>query len=134
MADLTITASNVVPTNPAAGRVYTAGEAVTAGQVVYQHTDDKAYKADTSTAAKAAAKGITLNAAAAGQPVSVLESGPLAFGAILTAGQVYCVSDTAGGIRPVADNGSGDYVTVLGIATSTSVLNVDISQSGVAHG
>jgi hypothetical protein len=58
--------------------------------------------------------------------------GTLTFNAALAAGQVYVVSTTAGGIAPVADMGAGDFVTVLGIGTSTTVLKIGIIQSAVA--
>ena len=50
----------------------------------------------------------------------------------MTAGAVYVVSANAGGIAPVADLGSGDYVTLLGIATSTTNLKLSISVSATA--
>jgi hypothetical protein len=53
-------------------------------------------------------------------------------GATLTAGVAYYLSGTPGGIRPVADNTTGDYPVILGIATSTTVLNVKIQEAGVA--
>jgi hypothetical protein len=62
----------------------------------------------------------------------VHESGPLTVGATMTAGVAYYLSDTAGGICPVADLATGEYPSVLGIATSTTVLNVNIQTSGVA--
>ena len=53
-------------------------------------------------------------------------------GATLTAGVAFYLSDTPGGICPVADVGTGEYATVLGFATSTTVLNLKIQESGVA--
>ena len=109
-----------------------AGEAITAGQAIYIHTDNKAYKADTTTAAKAAARGIAVNSApAANQPVSYCSGGDLAMGSVLTASVAYCVSDTAGGVRPAADNGSGDFITQIGLAKSATLLNVKINALAV---
>jgi hypothetical protein len=59
-------------------------------------------------------------------------AGPVTIGATLTAGVAYYLSGTPGGIRPVADNTTGDYPVILGIATSTTVLNVKIQEAGVA--
>ena len=50
----------------------------------------------------------------------------------MTAGVAYYLSDTPGGICPVADLASGEYPTVLGIATSTTVLAFDPQAAGVA--
>ena len=52
--------------------------------------------------------------------------------AALAAGVAYYLSGTPGGVRPVADNTTGDYPVVLGMAKSTSVLSVHIVEAGVA--
>jgi hypothetical protein len=41
-------------------------------------------------------------------------------------GVAYYLSGTPGGVRPVADNTTGDYPLLLGMATSTTVLTVEI--------
>lgn len=134
MADLTITAANVVAV---AGKtvVGTAGATLTAGQVVYLDTATASYKLadnNSGTAAVRSPGGIALNAAASGQPVSVFQSGTITIGATLTGGVAYYLSDTPGGICPVADLVTGEYPTFLGIATSASVLKVAIVESGFA--
>lgn len=133
MADLVITAANVVPASTATRKTGTAGEAITAGMPVYIDASDnyKLKKADDTTAAKSAAVGIACNDAAAGQPLSYVEEGDLAVGAVLTVGVAYGLSDNAGKIRPLSDNASGDYVTKLGLATTTSNLRVKVEALGV---
>jgi hypothetical protein len=128
MADLTITAASVVPGSDAVTVTGTAGEALTAGQAVYKKAaDSKWYKADcnSATAEIRVASGVVLTGSAAGQPVVVQKSGSITIGATVTAGVVYYLSGTAGGIRPVADNTTGDYPQTIGIATSATVLNLD---------
>lgn len=133
MADLVITAANVLADSTARVTHGTAGVAVTAGQVVYLDAAADTYKlADSNVAAARSPDGIALHAAAIGQPLAVLESGPLTLGAILTAGTAYYLSDTPGGICPVADVGATEYATILGIASTTSVLKVKIQESGAA--
>ncbi|MDX0007827.1 hypothetical protein GOB40_13900 [Sinorhizobium meliloti] len=139
MADLVITAANVVAGAGAKTTSGTAGAAITAGQVVYlDSTTTGKWQLSDSDAATAAARGqganvgIALNGAANGQPLEVLTEGPITLGAVLTAGTAYYLSPTPGGIAPLADLLTGDYVTLLGLATSTSVLNLDIQYSGVA--
>ena len=135
MADLVITAANVVAGAGATRVEGTAGEAITAGQAVYYDRADKSYKladCDSATAAVRAPRGIALNNAADGQPIDVHTEGPITIGATVTAGVAYYLSATAGGICPVADLASGDYPTILGIATSASVLDVQIHSAGVA--
>jgi hypothetical protein len=131
MANLTITAANVVPVTGYGFSDMIAGEAVTRGQPVYENAadSDKAYVADANTLAKITVKGIALNDAAASQPVRVLISGSLGFGAILTVGKIYCNSATAGSICPSADLTTGDYVSILGVATTTGNLKVQILNS-----
>lgn len=113
-----------------------AGAAITAGQAVYLDTTTtgKYQLADSNSATAAArvARGIALNGAASGQPLAIAKSGPVALGAVLTAGVAYYLSATAGGICPVADLTTGDYPCLLGMAASTSVLNIDIQAPGVS--
>jgi hypothetical protein len=72
------------------------------------------------TAAEAAAVGISLNAAGIGQPVKYAKHGStIDLGATTAAGVFYYVSNTAGGVSPVADLGTGDKVVTLGYATAT---------------
>lgn len=131
MADLTITAANV---NKITGNVknYTAAVAITAGQPVYLNTSSQAALADADALASAAAIGIAENSAAAGQQVGVQISGTMDVGATLAVGTVYVVSTTAGGIAPLADIASGDYTTILGIASAAGVLNLNVWATGIA--
>jgi hypothetical protein len=135
MADLTITAANVVAGAGAVTEDRVALAAVTAGQVVY--ADDVTGNVgladnNSGTAQIRVVRGIALHAAAIGQPVKVHRSGPLTIGATMTAGVAYYLSATPGGICPVADLSTGMFPTILGIATSTTVLNVNIQAAGVA--
>lgn len=135
MADLTVTAASVVAGADAVTETGTLGATVTAGQALYKlSTDNKWYLADnnSATAAVRQATGIALNGGGAGQPVRVLRSGPVTIGATMTAGVAYYLSDTPGGICPVADVGAGEYPGIIGIATSTTVLNVNFQYSGVS--
>lgn len=134
MADLTITAASVVAGDGSTVVRGTAGVAITAGQAVYlDATTGKYALADSNSATVAArrAGGIALNGAALNQPITVLTAGAVTIGATLTAGTAYYLSDTAGGICPVADLGSGENVCLIGLAASASVLNVDIQNPGV---
>jgi hypothetical protein len=134
MADLTITAANVKKTDSTLITEGIAGATVTAGQPVYKDStaSNKLKPADADVLASAAAVGIALHGASADQPLKYATGGNLTLGAVMTAGAVYVVSTTAGGIAPVADLGSGDFVTLLGIATSTSNLKLSISVSATA--
>lgn len=136
MADLSITAANVVASSTATVRSGTAGAAVTAGQALYRDRADagkmKLADCDSATAAARSPDGIALHAAAAGQPIDYLTEGPITIGATLTPGLAYYLSPTAGGICPVGDLSAGDYPTIVGIARSASLLSVKFHESGVA--
>jgi hypothetical protein len=135
MADLVITAASVVPGTGAKTRAGTAGATITAGQVVYRSTTTLKFGlADNNsvTAAIRSPVGVALHGASDGQPLTILTEGDLTLNAVLTAGVVYYLSDTPGGICPVADLAAGEYPTIIGIAESTTVLNVKLHESGVA--
>lgn len=134
MADLTITAANVV--NSSGGGIYqgTAGASVTAGQTIYLDSSTSTLKlADAnSTAATADVKGIALHAALTGQPLAIQTDGVITLGSVLTTGLIYVNSATAGGIAPSADLTSTWRTSILGVALSASTLQLRINNSGTA--
>lgn len=133
MADLTITAANVVVDTNATIEHGFASAAITAGQVVHKDANGKYALADTDSATALARKprGIALNGGAIGQPIAVLTKGDVTIGATIEAGTGYWLSGTAGGLCPVADVASGDYPCLIGIGKSTTVLTVDIQGGDV---
>lgn len=135
MTDLVITAASVVAGSDSTTVSGTAGVTITAGQAVYLDTTTGKWAladADSATVAQRRAAGIALNGAALNQPIKVLTSGDVTIGATVTAGVAYYLSGTAGGICPVADIGTGEYVCLLGIASSASVLRIGIQFPNVA--
>ena len=134
MADLSITAADVKKTDTTLIAEGIAGGTVTAGQPVYRDStaSNKLKAADADVLASAAAVGIALHGASADQPLKYAIGGNLTLSSVMTVGAVYVVSTTAGGIAPVADLSSGDYVTLLGIATTATNLKISISVSGIA--
>lgn len=134
MADLSQTAANVAIAGAGVStRVVQVGEAVTQGQPGYLNSSDvKYYQADAdASAATANVAGVFLTPAAADGYAVIATLGPINVGATLTVGESYYVSDTKGGIKPSSDLATDDYVTLLGIATSTSTLELSIQVSGV---
>lgn len=135
MVDIVITAASVVAGSNAVIVGGQAGATITAGQVVYKAASGGKWGLADNNSATAEIRGpvgIALNGAALDQPLSVQTGGLITIGGTLTAGVAYYLSDTPGGICPVADLATGEYPCILGIATSTTVLNVDIQASGVA--
>jgi hypothetical protein len=135
MADLTITAANVLAGSGAKKVAGTAGATITAGQVVYLDSADGEYKLadnDSATAAVRSVAGIALHAALDGQPLTILTGGPITIGATTAVGVVYCLSSTPGGICPSADIATGDYNTIIGIGTSVTAIDVKLHAAGAA--
>jgi hypothetical protein len=133
MADLVITAANVVA-DSVSKQEYTAGATITAGQAVYIDTaSDNVVKLAQSdgTALEATVKGVALNSASSGQPVLIAVSGDLDIGATVAIATVYVVSATAGGICPVADLATSDYLSIIGVGTAADNLKINILNSGV---
>lgn len=131
MTDISITAGNVVKGANAVTEWGHAGAAITAGQAVYRDTAGLYQLADSNgAAALRVPRGIALNSAGANQPLAIQTRGDITIGATLTAGVTYYLSDTPGGICPLADVGTGEYACIIGIAKSTSVLAIGINASG----
>lgn len=133
MADVTITAAGVLAGADSTVENGTAGATITAGQTVYLDTTTGRYElADADGAADLRRpRGIALNGAADGQPLRILKAGDLTMDG-LTAGVTYYQSPNPGGIAPRADVLTGDYVSIIGVAKSTTVLAVAIQFPNVA--
>ena len=134
MVDLTITPANVVAGTNASKTSGTAGENIAAGQLVYKNSTTQRFMlCDTNSVTAEAQRptGIALHAAANNQPIAVLTAGEITIGATVVAGTDYFASDTPGGICPKADVGTGEQVTLVGLAKSTSVIVVDFQSPGV---
>jgi len=134
MADLSITAANVVAGSNAVKKSGVGGEVIAAGKTVYLSSTTKKWMLADSNSATAEAKkasGIALNGCALDQPIVVQTAGDITIGATLTPGSPYYLSETPGGIQPAADLASGENVCLLGLAKSATVLSIDIQSPGV---
>lgn len=129
MADISVTAANVLASSQATIRRGIAGATITAGQVVYEDStaSNKFKLADANaSAATAAPVGIALHGAADGQPLAIATEDPdftpggtLSITAASSNG-VYVLSATAGGFCLAADLAAGHYPNVLMVAKSTT--------------
>lgn len=134
MSDISVTASSVLKGSGALTQNGTAGEAITAGQTLYLHSDGTLRLADVDlSAAAATVVGISLHAAGTGQPLQYQYGGAITFNAVLTAGKVYVATATAGGIALVADLTTNWRTSILGYATSTTSMTLQIINTGVAN-
>lgn len=135
MADIAITAANVVKGSNAKTETGVAGVAITAGQCVYREAATGKYKLtdnDSATAEVRAVRGIALHAAAANQPLTIQTEGQITIGGVVVVGSGYYSSATAGGVAPVADNTTGKYPTFLGFAITAGIVDLHIHSAGVA--
>jgi len=115
--------------------VGTAGEAVDALELVYLNgTDGKLYLADNTTAAKATLIGVAATSASTDGQMGYIPFSAGAYvdsaSAIWTAGKTYIVGDTAGTMMDAGDAATGDVVTVVGVAATTTSLQF-IGNGGV---
>lgn len=136
MADLSVTAANVLASSAATIlRQYNFGATVTAGQAVYLDSSTITWKLIDSNAAVtgnelATTKGISLVSGASGQPADVcIRDTDFTPGATLTNGSAVYSSTTAGGVTHDVP-ASGAYPTSLGVAKSTSKMNLNPTSSG----
>jgi len=131
LADITITAANVVPGSGATILAGTAGETITAGQCVYLNASNLWLKAQcdgTTLEAGSSNIGIALTGSSLNQSINVQVAGTITIGGTVVATTPYIVSATAGGICPFADLASGQYATFLGYATTTGIISMAIRQ------
>ena len=135
MADLTITAANVSAGSDCKQVILTAGVAITQGMCLFRNpVDGRAYKSVSNDLTASRAEYIALGPGVIGQPFvgALLDiGGNINLGATLAVGKVYAVSSNAGAIRPIDDVVASDYITVIGIATTTSNLVIRINYGGV---
>lgn len=133
MANITQTAANVAAGSSATRvQLVQAGEAITQGMPVYLASDGKYYQTDANdTAVKAQSKGIAVSPASTDGYFLMAVDGLINLGATLAVGQIYCVSATKGAIAPYGDLTTNDFVTILGIATTTALMDINIVISGV---
>lgn len=129
MADISITASLVLPSSSASITAGVAGATITQGQSLYLDTATNTYKladADGTSPAFTFA-GIALVAASAGQKVLLATADAAGFtiGATVLAGDVIYLSDTPGGLtKTIGDLESLDKIVVVGVMLTTTTMNL----------
>jgi hypothetical protein len=138
MADITITGANVAAANNATVKGSgTSGALAGTGQPVYlDPADSKIKLAKADSASPTAAPnivGVLLDKAeGANQPVTYASGGDVNYGGGLTQGQVYVVSAAnAGGIAPYSDLVATNFVIILGVAISSTVLRLGLIPASV---
>lgn len=134
MADVSVTATTVAPIANSTRLLQdiTWGGTVTAGQPVYKDSSGTYQAADAnSSATTAKAVGIAMTGGASGQSGVIAIGGTYTCGFTATAGAWYIVSATAGGIAPVADQTTGWIPCLVGYATTTAIVSIQIISTGI---
>lgn len=133
MVDLTITAANVDAGTDGEIGTGIAGAAITAGKLIYLDRTTNTYLlADADALASSKVAGVAVGDAAAGQIVAFQRSGTYTAGGTTVAGTPYFVSATAGGICPIADLTSADYISLFGFGASASTIKIMRTWSQIA--
>ena len=132
MANITITAANVIaPSGSSYVTGKLTGESISAGDWVYlKASDGKVWKAYNFTVEQAEVIGMAANTAATGQPVTVIsKSSACAIGSVVTAGNLYFLSATAGKMYEVADYSaaSSTYPLCVCQAVTASTISFDFT-------
>jgi len=133
MGDLTITAASVIPGDLARFKEVVWGGTITPGIPVYVATDGMYEACDADVAASALCAGIALTSGSDGQRGFIQTEGYITIGATIAIGQTYVVSTNAGKIALESDITTGDFMCILGVAYSATVLKMGILYSSVAH-
>jgi hypothetical protein len=120
MADLSQTPANVHPGSDCNPLLVQWGEdGIQPGMPVYK-SSSKYYKGDCDDASKYDVSAIALTYGDEDEYGVIQETGDINIGATTVQGEPYFLSDTAGGIKPAADLGAGDYCVYLGTAKDTA--------------
>lgn len=135
MAAISITAANVIASAAAVTRKeYAFGATITAGQLVYLNSSNQWALVDLDGNLGTGlndVRGVALNGGAINQPAVVVTSDTdFTPGGTLTNGLVVYGFTTAGAISQADIPGSGAYPVVVGIAKSTTKMNLNCFASG----
>lgn len=132
MADVSFTAASIKPGTGAQTQEVRWGGTVTPGLVVYQAADGDYEAADCETSVlTAAAVGIALTGGGNGQWGVIQTGGALITSAHLSLASPVYILSVSGAICPAADLANNDYITIIGVAKSTTSLELCIKASGV---
>lgn len=130
MADISFSAANYKPSSAAVMKPGIAGEAFGAGRLLYRGSDGLLYKADATSATKAAVVGLAGSGGYINGPVDVVIYDPLVThsSAPFVVGQHYILSATAtsGNLAPISDLASTNFAVpcMVGLSTTTAIFDV----------
>jgi hypothetical protein len=132
MANITITPSSFTLPSGAKAQTCLAGTTITAGQACCL-VSGSLYPASSNTSSKKFVTGIAMNGGTMGQAIVVQIIGTFIPGGTVVKDTVYVLSETAGDICPYSDLTTGDEIVIVGVASSTTAINLNLWDSGIAH-
>jgi len=103
----------------------TAGQNVTAGQVLYPNADGKYYLSDADAASTMPVVAIATETKATNAACVVLAYGLYTVGTNWTIGGLIYASTTAGALTQTRPSGTGDQVQIVGYAYSATVIFIN---------
>jgi hypothetical protein len=122
----------VRPTETTQTRIVKYGATVAVGQPLALSAGKYILADANLSAAGAAAVGIALTPGVNDGFGVMAFSGPVILvGTTMVVGETYLVSPTAGAIMPNADRLTGDFITRLGTASTTTQLDLSIQATGI---
>jgi hypothetical protein len=135
MAAITVTPGSVLRVDGDVVNGYLAGATITAGMSVYVDTSGAVQIGTNASSAGSGVSsplvGIALNGGSTGQPIQILKTGgTVNIGGTAAVGKQYCLG-TAGGIIPVDDIATGEYITTVGVGTTAANIKLGYTVSGV---
>lgn len=133
--DLTL-ATTLKPPPGYVPRFMVSGEAILAGQAIYQNpTDTLVYKALATSVNASKCIGFALaSAPGTNQPVPYINEGEISNVGTVVVGEAYFVSETtAGAIMKYSDIGAGEYVSFVGIGKTASIFSIHLFAIGIPH-
>lgn len=132
MADVNLTEASVKPTSTTVIVRGNYGDTIVQGTLLYYAPSTNTWEiADcTTSATTAAATGMALSSGADGQPGRIATGGDVTVDNVSLASPVYILSE-AGQMCPSADLANADYITVVGVASSTTNLKLIFRAAGV---
>jgi hypothetical protein len=126
----------VRPTANTTSKLGIYGATISAGQPVYLDSSDSKYKLCDNNASSATAtiRGIAMTPGVdTGYGYVATGGSVILVGTTMAVGESYYAGATAGEIIPDADVASGNYISRVGTAATTTQMDLAILATGIAH-